>query len=224
MTRLLYVEDEPFLAKIVQESLEGRGYAVTLVTDGSNALPAFRQTPPDLVLLDVMLPGKDGWTIGREIRKLSPHVPIIFLTAKNQTEDVLRGFQSGANDYVRKPFSVEELVARIENQLLRLPTVTDPDEGLVLGNFRWFARQYRLVHPQKERTLSHREAELFQLLIDHRDGIAERRTILKKIWGDDSFVNSRNLDVYITKLRRYLKLDSSVKIITLKGVGYRLTF
>lgn len=221
MTHLLYVEDEPFLAKIVRESLEGRGYRVTHVANGTNVLRAFEQHPPDLVLLDVMLPGRDGWEIARDLRARNATVPIIFLTAKNQTEDVLRGFRTGGNDYMRKPFSVEELVARMENLLSLRPTEPPPSE-YKFGTFRWHPTTLRLEHPERARTLSNREAELLQLLAENQGETVERPDILRTIWGDDSIFHSRTLDVYITKLRRYLRLDERVRILTLKGVGYRL--
>jgi len=226
-TKILYVEDEPFLAKIVKESLESRDFEVNHVSDGLHAVPAFQQYVPDICVLDVMLPNKDGFEIGKEIKLLAPHTPILYLTARNQTEDLLKGFEVGANDYIRKPFSMEELIVRIHNllQLIGTPSSSPKPNGdiIPLGQFQFYFKKYELHFHQQIQKLSHREVELLKILIEHPNQAVERKVILKKLWGDDSFFNSRNLDVYITKLRRYFKGDPSVQIITLKGVGYRFT-
>jgi DNA-binding response OmpR family regulator len=224
-TKILYVEDEQFLGKIVKESLESRDFDVHMVADGAGAMSAFRSFQPDICVLDVMLPHKDGFTIGKEIHTLQPEIPIIFLTAKNQTQDVLKGFSSGGNDYIRKPFSMEELIARIQN-LLQIkgngPAVKDSQDGpITIGAYTFDHRKYELRFEDQVRKLSHREAELLLIFARNQNSTVERRTILKEIWGDDSFFNSRNLDVYIKKLRDYLIHDESVQIITLKGIGYQ---
>lgn len=223
-TKILYVEDEVFLAKIVAESLESREYDVRWVSDGGDALNAFSEHKPDICILDIMLPNRDGLEIGKEIRELSPAVPIIYLTAKGQTADVLKGFASGGNDYLKKPFSIEELIVRIEN-LLSITTGNaqyPKMDAYSFGVFQYNPLKMELttegVQPTK---LSHRENELLNLLVQNRNKPVERRRILKELWGDDSFFNSRNLDVYITRLRKHLKADESVKINTLKGVGYQ---
>lgn len=223
--KILYVEDELFLGKIVKESLESRDFAVKMITDGDDALPAFRDFNPDICVLDVMLPHKDGFTIGKEIKAEQPDMPIIFLTAKNQTEDVLKGFQSGGNDYIRKPFSMEELIVRIHN-ILSLqgngPQPTqDPHAPIAIGKYLFDPRKYELIFGEEVRKLSHREAELLLIFARHQNLTIERKKILKEVWGDDSFFNSRNLDVYIKKLRDYLARDEQVQIITLKGIGYQ---
>ncbi|MEM7104042.1 MAG: response regulator transcription factor [Bacteroidota bacterium] len=221
--RVLYVEDEPFLGKIVKESLESRDYEVRMVRDGAKALPAYKNYAPDICVLDVMLPNKDGFTIGQEVRALDPRIPILFLTAKNQTQDLLKGFESGGNDYIKKPFSMEELIVRMEN-LLKLVKATrqrlQPDSKISLGSYNFLPYKYELHHDGDIKRLSHREAQLLQILANNRNYTIERKEILNQVWGDDSFFNSRNLDVYIKKLRDYLKNDDQVRIITLKGVGY----
>ena len=224
-TKILYAEDEQFLGKIVKESLESRDFTVQMVTDGAGALSAFRSFQPDICVLDVMLPYKDGFTVGKEIHALQPEIPIIFLTAKNQTQDVLKGFSSGGNDYIRKPFSMEELIARIQN-LLQIKgngqSIQDSqDEPITIGGYTFDHRKYELRFQDQVQKLSHREAELLLIFARNQNNTVERRTILKEIWGDDSFFNSRNLDVYIKKLRDYLSHDESVQIITLKGIGYQ---
>lgn len=224
--KVLYVEDEPFLGRIVKESLESRKYDVYMATDGSEAIKMFATTRPDICVLDVMLPSKDGYTIAREIRQLNPGIPIIFVTAKIQTEDLLKGFESGGNDYLRKPFSMEELIVRINNLL----SITQPKENILfgekisIGSYEYNTQRFELDRNGKSRKLSHREAELLLLFIQSKNRTIQRKDILLKLWGDDSFFNSRNLDVYVTKLRDYLKEDTSIEIITIKGVGYNFVF
>ncbi|MBI1769681.1 MAG: response regulator transcription factor [Bacteroidetes bacterium] len=221
--KILYVEDEPFLGRIVKESLETRGFEVKLVADGALALTVFNEIQPDICVLDVMLPNKDGYTIAKELRKLRADVSIIFVTAKIQTEDLVKGFESGGNDYLRKPFSMEELIVRINN-LLQLAQKNSKSKGVeALGKYEFDSSKYELRIGQTVRKISHREAMLLQALIENRNTSVTRKDILLKVWGDDSFFNSRNLDVYIAKLRDYLKEDPSVKIITLKGVGYHFS-
>jgi DNA-binding response OmpR family regulator len=224
MVTILYVEDEVFLGKIVKETLESRGYAVRMETDGRDVADAFRQLKPDICVLDVMLPGKSGFEIAEEIRKVDKKVPILFLTAKTQTEDVIKGFAQGGNDYLRKPFSMEELIVRIQN-LLRMSgsqSAPAPDhDNITIGRFIFNLPRQTLHGGAEERKLSYRESELLRFLYENRDSIIDRRDILMKIWGNDNFFNSRNLDVYITKLRGYLREDSSLEILTIKGVGYR---
>jgi two-component system, OmpR family, response regulator VicR len=225
--RILYVEDEPFLGKIVQESLESRQFEVHWVTDGAEVIAAFEAFRPDICVLDVMLPHRDGFSLGKEIRALDPQMPIVFLTAKNQTEDVLQGFESGGNDYLRKPFSQEELIVRLKNLVnlakgMPAPAFANPTE-IRLGRFLFQPERQELkLGNQPARLLSHRETQLLQLLAAQPNAIVERREILKQLWGHDSIFNSRNLDVYINRLREYLKEDNTVQILTLKGVGYRV--
>jgi len=222
-TKILYVEDETFLGKIVKESLESRGFVVTMESDGNKALPAFEKTSPDVCVLDVMLPNKDGFTVADEIRELNEDVPIIFLTAKTQTEDVVKGFTMGGNDYIRKPFSMEELIVRIENVLRK--KINEPEkitnDVVPVGKYQFHLGRQLLKSGTEERKLSFRETELLKLLYINRDKIIDRKDILNVLWGNDSFFNSRNLDVYIARLRGYLKEDASLEILTIKGVGYR---
>jgi len=221
--KVLYVEDEPFLGKIVKESLESRNFQVHMEINGGSVLQAFRQFEPNICVLDVMLPGKDGFTIGQEIRQIDTQTPIIFLTAKNQTEDVLKGFKVGGNDYLKKPFSMEELIVRINNLLLLAggrQTLSPSEKGISLGSYTFLAHKYELRRGEHIRQLSHRETELLKIFCSHQNIPVQRKDILKKVWGDDSFFNSRNLDVYIKKLRDYLNKDQQVRIVTLKGVGY----
>ena len=221
--KVLYVEDEQFLGKIVKETLETRGFEVIMETDGADVVRTFEDEHPDICILDVMLPNKSGFEIAEDIRKLNDDVPIIFLTAKTQTDDVVQGFKLGANDYIRKPFSIEELIVRIENAL----RVRKEDDLLVsgdtmqLGKYLFHLNKQVLQVGEEEKKLSYRESELLKYFYQHRQSVIDRRDLLNHIWGNDSFFNSRNLDVYITKIRGYLKEDNSLEILTIKGVGYR---
>jgi len=221
-TKILYVEDEPSLGKIVKESLQRRGFEVVMESDGANVLSLFQQTNPTVCVLDIMLPNKDGFEVAEEIRAIDPDVPILFLTAKTQTEDLVRGFTLGGNDYIRKPFSMEELIVRIDN-VLRKPVSTSSvaADHITIGKFRFYANRQILSNGNEEKKLSYKESELLKLLYEKRNGIIDRKDILDLLWGHDSFFNSRNLDVYITRLRVHLKDDEHLQILTIKGVGYR---
>lgn len=221
--KILYVEDEEFLGKIVRESLESRGFEVIMETDGARVMTKFRNASPDICILDVMLPNKDGFELAEEIRKLDPSIPIIFLTAKVQTNDVVKGFTIGGNDYIRKPFSMEELIVRIANALKIKNDggAENSKEELQIGGYLFHPHRQTLSFKNEDRKLSFRESELLRLLLNSKNKIIDRRDILNVLWGNDSFFNSRNLDVYVAKLRSYLKEDESLEIITIKGVGYR---
>lgn len=222
-TKILYIEDEGFLGKIVKESLESRGYEIFMETDGGKAFQLYQSCSPDVCVLDVMLPNKDGFTIAEEIRAVNEKVPILFLTAKSLTEDLVKGFKIGGNDYIRKPFSLEELIVRLENVSKNKNTKLDnaDKESLQLGKYNFHLAKQVLSTRDEQRKLSYREAELLKVLYFGRDKIIDRREILNLLWGNDNFFNSRNLDVYITKLRSYLKQDPSLEILTIKGIGYR---
>jgi DNA-binding response OmpR family regulator len=221
--KILYAEDEIFLGKIVRETLKSRGFEVVMVTSGAAVMPAFASMRPDICVLDIMMPDRNGFEVAGDIRAVDDDVPIIFLTAKTQTEDLVRGFRAGANDYIRKPFSMEELIVRIENtlRLRREPGPGAPAASVTLGKYAFHVHRQILTVDQEERRLSYRECELLRQLWLGRDHIIPREDLLQAIWGNDSFLNSRNLDVYITKLRNYLKADDRIEILTIKGVGYR---
>lgn len=226
MSTILYAEDELFLGKIVKESLESRGFSVFMESDGNKVLPLFSQISPDICVLDVMLPNKDGFAIGSEIRKMNKQVPIIYLTAKTLTEDVIQGFAAGGNDYVRKPFSMEELIVRIQNLLKtgstpQAQTTSADGDSFTIGTYEFNMPRQVLKGPGEAKKLSFREAELLKYLFDNREKLIDRRELLNALWGNDNFFNSRNLDVYITKLRGMLKEDPNLEILTIKGIGYR---
>jgi len=219
--RVFYVEDEPFLGQIVRESLESRNFCVEMVTDGRVAADAFAKSEYDIVVLDIMLPHIDGLTLARTIRAHAPQIPIIFVTAKVQTEDVVKGFESGGNDYLRKPFSMEELIVRIHNLLHLTQKPVTLQAAVTLGRFVFDKNRHELRFGAAVRKLSHRESKLLETLAAKLNTQVERKEILLQVWGDDSFFNSRNLDVYISRLREYLRADPDIQIITLKGVGYQ---
>jgi len=222
--RLLYIEDEPFLGKIVKETLESQGFEVVWKTDGARVIDSFRSFSPDLCILDIMLPNVDGYTLCRQIKTRFPNLPIIFLTARVETADLVKGFEAGGTDYIRKPFSIEELIVRINNQLQlmagKIVTPIDSAEEIILGKYRFIPGRSELHTPAEVIKLSLRDMQVLAMLASHKNQIVDRKNLLMSVWGDDSFFNSRTLDVYIRKLRNYFTMDSSIEIITMKGKGY----
>lgn len=219
--KILYVEDEPNLGTIVCDTLEQKGFDVLLIKDGAKVMDSFAKFTPDICVLDVMLPNVDGFELGKLITTKYPRLPIIFLTAKTQTQDVLQGFNSGATDYIRKPFSIEELIVRINNQLHLNKISGKFSDTITIGKFIFHANKYELQHGETLYKLSNREAEVLQVFARNMNKITDRKQLLLEVWGDDSFFHSRNLDVYIRKLREYFGNQNGVEIITLKGKGYQ---
>ncbi len=220
--RVLYVEDEPYLARIVRETLSAKGYEVLHLKDGSRIADQIQSFAPDICLLDIMLPHIDGFTLGTYIRNLYPQLPIIFLTAKSDPDDIVQGFASGGTDYLRKPFSMTELMARINNQLrlVQQQTALSLPDMITLKSFTFYPNRLELHYQQDTRRLSHRENHILSILCQHRQKILDRNMLLQAVWGDNSYFNSRNLDVYIRKLRSYFAIEPAIQIITLKGQGY----
>ncbi|MDX5586563.1 MAG: response regulator transcription factor [Aureibaculum sp.] len=219
--KILLAEDEPSLGQIIKESLETRNFDVLHCTDGEQAYKTYTTEKPVLLVLDVMMPKKDGFTLAQDIRKEDPGIPIIFLTAKSQTEDVVKGFTIGGNDYLKKPFSMEELIVRI-NALLKRINNENINDPIQLGNYSFDFKKQTLQINSKTETLTHREAHLLYHLIQHKNQVLERSFILKKLWGDDDFFNARSMDVFITKLRKKLNQDSTLQIVNVRGYGYKL--
>ncbi|HEX8329521.1 MAG TPA: response regulator transcription factor [Hymenobacter sp.] len=222
MPNVLLIEDEPSLGLIVKDSLESRGFAVQLAADGEAGLALFRERCPDIVVADVMMPKLDGFSLAEQIRKENIAVPILFLTARSQPADVVRGFELGGNDYLKKPFSMDELIVRIKAQLSRQPAVPAPAGPLAIGRYQFDHPKQKLRLGTHEEALTNREAELLKRLYDQRNQVLERTTVLRDLWGDDSFFNGRSLDVFITRLRRCLKEDPQVQIVNIRGIGYKL--
>ncbi len=220
-TTILLAEDEPALGQIVQESLTSRGFDVVLCADGEAAFKAFLKETPDILVLDVMMPKKDGFTLAKEIRAQNDDIPIIFLTAKSQTADVVEGFSIGGNDYLKKPFSMEELIVRIKN-LIGRSQLQKNTEALKIGNYTFDFTRQELRLREKVQKLTHREAHLLFNLVKTKNQVLDRSLILKKLWGDDDFFSARSMDVFITKLRKKLKDDPSIEIVNVRGYGYKL--
>lgn len=220
--KILLAEDEPSLGQIIKESLETRNFEVLLCENGEIAYETYKKELPLLLVLDVMMPKKDGFTLAKEIRNENPDIPIIFLTAKSQTEDVVHGFNLGGNDYLKKPFSMEELIVRINALLKR--NKEEENENISLGKYTFNLKKQILQFDESTEKLTHREANLLYYLIKNKNQVLERSFILKKLWGEDDFFNARSMDVFITKLRKKLKSDPSIQIINVRGFGYKLIF
>jgi DNA-binding response OmpR family regulator len=222
--KVLFAEDEKTLGMIVRDSLQSRGYDVEWCEDGNSAWKAWNNRDFDICILDVMMPGMDGFELAKRIRVKDTSVPVIFLTAKSQVQDVLEGFNSGADDYMRKPFSVEELMARMKAVLGRRPNdeVFEVPEQIKVGLYTLDSRSQILSGPGKPRKLTYKESALLQSLWKYRDSVMERKDVLIDLWGDDTVFNARSMDVFITKLRKYMSGDDSIEIINVRGVGYKL--
>ncbi|NJM24220.1 MAG: response regulator transcription factor [Bacteroidia bacterium] len=220
--KILLVEDDPNLAFVIQDNLKLKGFDVSLYHDGDTAEQAFLHGHFHLCILDVMLPRKDGFTLARSIRAKNQDVPILFLTAKSMMEDKLQGFESGADDYITKPFSLEELYCRIEVWLRRSIPLREPGMVYRLGEFEFDFPKLTLRHNAEEKTLTSKEAEVLKLLFENRDRVLKREEILNQVWGNDDYFMGRSMDVFISKLRKYLKHDPSVQIVNYHGVGFRL--
>jgi DNA-binding response OmpR family regulator len=219
---VLLAEDELALGMIIQESLESRDFKVRLCPDGQKAWESYETQKPDVLVLDVMMPKKDGFSLAAEIRKIDPHTPIIFLTSKSQTEDVVKGFGLGANDYVRKPFSMEELIVRIKSHLDRLRTRQNQQDWVALGKYEFHPTRQLLKLTETETPLTARESQLLQMLLQNANEITDRTLILNQIWGSDDFFNARSMDVFITKLRKKLQDDPDIQILNVRGYGFKL--
>jgi DNA-binding response OmpR family regulator len=219
--KVLLAEDETSLGMIVKESLESRNFTVFYAENGKEAFEIYKKENPDILVLDVMMPKKDGFTLAKEIRLDNKKIPIIFLTAKSQTSDVLEGFNNGGNDYLKKPFSMEELIVRIKSLLNRIETKTNVD-AVKLGNYSFNLTKQTLENSLEIQQLTHREAQLLFHLFEKKNEILDRTFILNKLWGDDDFFNARSMDVFISKLRKKLKKDKNIQILNVRGFGYKL--
>ena len=228
--RILLVEDDTNFGDVLRSYLEMHDYDVTLATDGEAGLRTFKPNSFDICIFDVMMPKKDGFTLARDVRQRDEHVPIIFLTAKNLKEDILQGFQAGADDYLTKPFVSEELLMRIQAILRRSqPPSVDEDETreFEIGryHFEFVLRELTLdrgtANASLER-LSPKEAELLRLFAIHKNDVLTRKEALTKIWGEDNYFTARSMDVFVTKLRKYLKADENLEIVNIHGNGFRL--
>lgn len=220
----MLAEDDENLGNLLSEYLKAKSYETDLFTDGDSAFKSFEKTTYNICILDVMMPIKDGFTLAREIRMINSDIPIIFLTAKAMKEDVFEGFKIGADDYITKPFSMEELLFRIEAILRRTKTdqLVTSQTVFKLGKFTFDANKQILQSAKNNYKLTTKESELLRLLCNNINSVLERNFALKTIWIEDTYFNARSMDVYITKLRKYLKEDPSVSIINVHGKGFKL--
>ena len=225
MIQVLLAEDEIALAKIIKDSLESRKeFQITIAANGNEAMALYHRHKPDILVLDVMMPQMDGFTLARMIRQTDTRTPILFLTARSSVDDLVTGFHLGGNDYLKKPFDMEELIVRIQ-ALLNRPIVMEKEkqpEIFSIGQYTFnYLRQTLQISDQTE-NISHREAEILRLLCLHMNDVLHRKPVLLELWGDDSFFNARSMDVFMTKLRKKLKADPSVQIVNIRGIGYKL--
>jgi DNA-binding response OmpR family regulator len=221
--RILLAEDDENLGSLLQEYLKVRKYDTDWVVNGEKAFRYFEKNHYDICILDIMMPVKDGFTLATEIRMVDSGMPIIFLTAKSMKEDILEGFARGADDYMTKPFSMEELIFRIEAILRRTKgAVEGNNQTQEIGRYMFDPQKQILSFEGEEQNLTTKETDLLRLLCNNRNRILERNFALKAIWSDDNYFNARSMDVYITKLRKYLREDPSVQIINIHGKGYKL--
>ncbi len=225
--RILFVEDDPNLSMILQDYLEMIGYQIDHAKDGDEGLKFFNANSYNLVILDIMMPKKDGFTLASEIRETNDKIPIIFLTAKNLKEDRIKGFQHGCDDYITKPFSTEELRLRITAILKRCMLQQEPDtsvkvETFQLGQFHFDSTNLLLSGFGSERRLTRKEASLLKLLCHNKNNLLPREVALEKVWGENDYFIGRSMDVFITKLRKYLKADENIQINNVHGIGFKL--
>jgi len=220
--KILLAEDDENLGMLLREYLIAKGYDTDLLPDGEAAYEAFTGKKYDVCILDVMMPKKDGFALAKEIRMVNTDIPILFLTAKSMKEDVFHGFKLGADDYITKPFSMEELLLRIEAILRRIKGVLANQEVFQIGKYKFDIQKQQLIDADGVVKLTTKESELLKLLCNNANKVLERNFALKTIWVDDNYFNARSMDVYITKLRKHLKKDDSVEILNVHGKGYKL--
>jgi DNA-binding response OmpR family regulator len=220
--KVLLAEDDLSLGYVIKDNLEQEGYQVVLSVDGEDALQHFYKGDFDICLLDVMMPQKDGFSVAKKIRQKSDVIPILFLTAKFSEEDRLKGFESGADDYITKPFSIKELLMRMDVFLRRSKKLhSDNIQEYRLGKLRFLYTDLKIINGKKEEDLTQREADLLKFFCEHRNHILKREEVLLNVWGKDDYFLGRSMDVFITKIRKYLKAEPSVIIETIHGVGFR---
>ena len=222
--RILLVEDDPGLGFVIKDNLVMKGYEVTLCADGDEGQRTFYLNTFDLCIFDVMMPKKDGFSLAETVREKNKEIPILFVTAKSMIEDKIAGFTAGGDDYIVKPFSMEELCLRIEVFLRRSAGVSQKGETFQLGQYSFDSHNYMLSNSTGTKSLTQKEAEVLKLLCINKDRVLKREEILNSVWGDDDYFMGRSMDVFISKLRKYLKEDPAVQIVNYHGVGFRLEF
>lgn len=221
--KILLVEDDTNLGFVIADQLKSEGYQVVLCSNGQEGHIRFTEDNYHLCIFDVMMPKKDGFTLAREIRKINTETPILFLTAKSMTEDKVAGFNAGGDDYLTKPFSFDELSVRVKALLKRVNIHEDTEDKLIqLGNYVFDTENFTLKHPEFEKTLTKKEAMVLKLLCQFKNQVLPRETILTAVWGQDDYFAGRSMDVFITKLRKYLSQDDSISIANIHGIGFKL--
>jgi DNA-binding response OmpR family regulator len=221
-TKLLLVEDDISLGFIIKDNLELKGFEVDLFPDGEKGWIAFQSNPYDLCILDIMLPKKDGFALIESIRRQNQQVPVLFLTARSAQKDRIEGFRKGADDYITKPFGIEELIMRVEVFLKRSQVAIPPGDVVKIGAYTFDIRNMNLMIQEKTCTLTRKEADLLELFCRHKEQLIKREDILKSIWGNDDYFLGRSLDVFVSRLRKYLKEDENIEIVNQFGIGFRL--
>jgi DNA-binding response OmpR family regulator len=223
--KVLLVEDDTNLGTLLREYLDAKGYSTTLAVNGKQGYELFSKDKYNICILDVMMPVKDGFTLAKEIRAIDPNVPVVFLTAKSMKEDAIEGFNAGADDYITKPFSMEELLLRLKAILRRTDNTTttaNDQTEFKIGKYKFDYQHQTLDLKGSQQKLTTKEADLLKLLCVNANNILDRNFALKAIWNDDNYFNGRSMDVYIAKLRKYLKDDPAVEIINVHGKGFKL--
>lgn len=221
--KVLFIEDEAALAEIVKESLEAKGFEVKHTATISKATLCYHQSPPDIIVADVMLPDGNGFDWVASLRKSDTHTPVIFLTSRSQTDDVVKGFEQGGNDYLKKPFSIAELIVRMK-ALLKTEIISNDTESWEIGKHIFHYPAGELLTAGKKLQLTSREADLLHILLLNRNASVTRNELLRKLWGNTDYFSGRSLDVFISKLRKYLSHDATVKIINVRSIGYKLVY
>ena len=223
--KVLLVEDDPNLGNLLKEYLDAKGYSTVLATDGKKGYDVFSKDKFAICILDVMMPIKDGFTLAKEIRALDTNVPIVFLTAKSMKEDAIEGFSVGADDYITKPFSMEELLVRMKAILRRTEnktSVNSEQTEFKIGKYKFDYKRQTLEIKGVQQKLTTKESDLLKMLCLNINGILDRNFALKSVWGDDNYFSGRSMDVYIAKLRKYLREDSSIELVNIHGKGFKL--
>jgi DNA-binding response OmpR family regulator len=224
LMKILLAEDDPNLGLIIREYLDAKGFQTQLCANGEDALKHFTKEKWNICIFDVMMPQMDGFTLAREIRKLNTDIPIVFLTAKSMKEDTIEGFKAGADDYITKPFSMEELLLRIKAILKRTEKSAGdtPVQEFRIGQYQFKPMLQQLIHGEQVQKLTSREADLLRLLCINMNDTLERNFALRAIWSDDNYFNARSMDVYIARLRKYLTADENIEILNVHGKGFKL--
>lgn len=220
--KVLLVEDEPTLAMIIKDTLDGDEFDIVLAANGEEGLALYREIQPDIIVTDIMMPKIDGFTLVRHIRKTDSRIPVLFLSARSAAKDVVEGFELGGNDYLKKPFGMAELIVRIKALLNKITVRKEETSTFSIGKYTFDSITQTLLYCGEKQLLSNRESEILKRLCEYKDQVLPMKDVLLDLWGDDSFFNARSLHVFITKLRHKLSKDDTIKILNVRGIGYKL--